>query len=130
LLTGKRPFEGKTAVEICIQHVTMPPAPPSTVASIAPDLDDIIMKCLAKKPTDRWASAAALADVLNAIVPCGRPGHTTGSVAGDWDHVAAKRWWSEFQMPEDAAAAKSEESTMTITVDLAQRATTHDVRSP
>ncbi|HUS32430.1 MAG TPA: serine/threonine-protein kinase, partial [Kofleriaceae bacterium] len=64
LLTGRRVFEGKTAVEICIQHVTAQPKRPSEVAStlIQPELETILMKCLEKKPADRYASATEMAE--------------------------------------------------------------------
>jgi hypothetical protein len=110
LLTGKRVFEGKTAVDICIQHVTAIPKRPSEVSSIPipSELEDILMKCLAKKPADRYASALELAEALSALPP-----------SKDWNDAFAKRWWKEFSASEDGGASSS--STMTITVDLGER---------
>src|SRR5205823_13279930 len=53
LLTGRRVFEGKTAVELCIQHVSATPVPPSQVAAngascVSGELDAIVLRCLAK----------------------------------------------------------------------------------
>ena len=112
LLTGKRVFEGKTALEICVQHVTSPPVPPSSVASvfIQPELEAILMKCLQKKPTDRFASAAEMAEALRAL-----------PTTKDWDLPDARLWWREFKAREQADLAASSLSTLTITVDLAKR---------
>ncbi|MGE5184487.1 MAG: serine/threonine-protein kinase, partial [Acidobacteriota bacterium] len=55
LVTGKRVFEGETSVDVCVQHVTQTPVPPSQVASAAipAELEQLILRCLAKKPADR-----------------------------------------------------------------------------
>jgi serine/threonine-protein kinase len=112
LLTGKRLFEGKTAVDICIQHVTAKPKPPSEIATlyIQPELEAILMKCLQKKPADRFASAHEMAEALRALPE-----------AKDWDLPDAKLWWREFKAREQADLAASSLSTLTITVDLAKR---------
>jgi tRNA A-37 threonylcarbamoyl transferase component Bud32 len=112
LVTGRRVFDGKTDVDLCIQHVTKKPRPPSEVAAvhIAPELEAIIMRCLEKKPADRYASAEALGDALAAVPP-----------SKDWDHAEAVRWWRDFRVADDAAAAASQTPTMTITVDLGAR---------
>ena len=53
LLTGRRVFDGKTAVDVCIQHVTDAPKPPSSISAvhIPPELEAILMKCLQKNPS-------------------------------------------------------------------------------
>jgi len=113
LVTGRRVFEGKTAVDLCIQHVTAKPKPPSEVASIhiAPELEAIIMRCLEKKPTDRFASADELALALAAVPP-----------EKDWDRAEATRWWRDFRDRQTEAVVASTTPTMTITVDLGARA--------
>ncbi len=111
LLTGRRVFDGKSAVEICIQHVTGTPAPLSQhVADIAPELELAIMTCLAKRPADRPASANELASLLRAVPPT--PG---------WDVPAAKLWWTQRRDAEADATAASSSPTITMTVDLGQR---------
>src|SRR5690606_9007434 len=63
LLTGRSVVEGKTAVELCNQHVTAAPRRPTEVAKIhvPTELEDLILRCLAKDPAARFASAPALA---------------------------------------------------------------------
>lgn len=83
LLAGSFVFEGNNAIEICAQHLSAVPKPPSVVASCALDgeLERIIMQCLEKKRDDRPASGAELAERLAAL-PIER-----------WTQQAAAQWW-------------------------------------
>ncbi|HEX3476123.1 MAG TPA: serine/threonine-protein kinase [Kofleriaceae bacterium] len=112
LITGRPVFEGKTPEDVCIQHVTQPPRPPSALGiAIAPALEAVLMKCLAKQPAQRHPSAAALAEALEALPP-----------ADDWGKADAVLWWDQFRTSQAAGSATSAESTVTITVDLGSRA--------
>jgi serine/threonine-protein kinase len=54
LLTGRTPFEGKSLVEVCANHMHAEPKPPSSFASGVPrDLDALVLRCLDKKPERR-----------------------------------------------------------------------------
>lgn len=65
-LVGHRPFTGSSQVEIAIAHVNQPVPPlPSTVD---PELAELVMRMLAKKPEQRPASAASLARALDALL--------------------------------------------------------------
>jgi serine/threonine-protein kinase len=67
LLTGDHVFGGVTLVEICSQHIHQAPVPPSHRRPEVPAaLDAVVLACLAKKPDDRPADAAALAALLRA----------------------------------------------------------------
>jgi serine/threonine-protein kinase len=109
LLTGKRLFTGKTAMDICIQHVTKAPTPPSQVAAIDPALEAIIMRCLAKNPAARPASAAELRRDLLAVD------------MKDWSDADARGWWQRYRETSQALASATETPTTTMTVDLAAR---------
>ncbi len=65
MATGKLPFTGDNPVAIAMQHVNEPPVPPSVVApGTPPDLERIILRALAKRPDQRYPTAAAfLADI-------------------------------------------------------------------
>ena len=109
LLAGKRVFEGKTAIDVCIQHVSATPVPPSKVVTtpIPEALEQLVLQCLAKSPDGRPESAAALARLLRAL-----------PVGTSWSETDALTWWSEFR---SGVHPVSTEPTLTITVDLAQR---------
>ncbi len=65
LLTGRRPFEGDQIAAIAIAHVEKPPPAPSQfVDGIDPQLEQVVMRCLAKDPNDRFADGQELARAL------------------------------------------------------------------
>ena len=69
LLTGKRPFVGATALAVLNKHIHEPPVPPMKhKADIPKPLNDIVLKMMAKKPADRYQSAGAAADDLEAYL--------------------------------------------------------------
>jgi eukaryotic-like serine/threonine-protein kinase len=58
LLTGVVPFSGETPVEIAMKHLSRIPEPPSSKrAEIPRDLDLVVMRALAKDPSERYQSA-------------------------------------------------------------------------
>lgn len=61
LLTGEKPFSGDSMIEVLKKVVEEPPKAPQ---GIERDLGVIVMKCLEKAPSARYATAAALADDL------------------------------------------------------------------
>ena len=69
LLVGRPPFTADSPVAIAYQHVTEAPQPPSTFDPTLPsEVDAIVLTALAKKPSDRYASAAEMrADVERAL---------------------------------------------------------------
>ncbi len=83
LLTGQTPFTGKNVLELLAAHRNSDVIPPSRLApAIHADLDRIILKCLAKEPSNRFQDAASLMDALD-----------TCSVAQHWGAEQAANWW-------------------------------------
>jgi serine/threonine-protein kinase len=83
MLTGRPPFEGKSPTELMISHARDPVVPPSQHKSDLPhDLEAVVMRCLAKKPDERFRDARALADALAAC-----------ACAADWNDEKAEAWW-------------------------------------
>ena len=67
-LTGQAPFDGKTSLSILRQVVEARPLPPRSInPSIPAPLEAIILRCLRKDPTERYASAAELAARLRTL---------------------------------------------------------------
>jgi serine/threonine protein kinase len=55
LITGKPPFEGKTAPELMSKHLTEPVIPPDTIVKRVPKaLSAILLRMLAKDPEERY----------------------------------------------------------------------------
>ena len=94
LLTGKLVFEAETPIQMIARHLHDVPVPPSRRSElpVPAALDQLILACLAKKPEERPASAAALARALAAI-----------DAGGQWDEELALRWW-EVNRPASAPA--------------------------
>ena len=68
MVTGQPPFVGATPQAVLSAHVTEPPVPVTQRrGTIAPPLAQLIMRCLAKKPADRWQSAEELLPQLEAL---------------------------------------------------------------
>jgi serine/threonine-protein kinase len=64
-VTGKRPFQADAEYVILSAHVNQAPVPPSELNSaIPPELDQTILKAMAKQPSDRFQTAAAFREAL------------------------------------------------------------------
>jgi serine/threonine-protein kinase len=85
LLTGSLVFKGSTTMETLVMHVDRVPEPPSqrTELPIPPQLDAIVLACLAKRPEARPQTAEELATRL-ASVPLAR----------EWNTQRAREWWN------------------------------------
>ncbi len=83
LLTGKPPFEGDKPLKVMFAHAHNKLAPPSSRGIDVPDdLERVILRCLEKRPADRFQSAAALAAALSACRD-----------ADGWTRAEAAAWW-------------------------------------
>jgi len=96
LLCGKPVFSGKTVVEICAHHLFTEPEPPARrePGLHAPELEAVILRCLAKQPGARFSDAAAFE---TALAGC--------AGAGDWTPQSARRWWSSHRPAIEARRA-------------------------
>ncbi len=69
LLTLRPPFQGQTAAELVAQIGTKEPSAPRQFDTRIPrDLETIVLKALAKQPSDRYASAMDFAEDLERFV--------------------------------------------------------------
>jgi serine/threonine-protein kinase len=68
LLTGTVPFNGETPVEIAMKHLSQTPEPPSAHrADIPEDLDYVVLRALAKDPSERYGSAEEMSADLDRV---------------------------------------------------------------
>lgn len=82
LLTGRPPFEGNKALKIVIAHAHDPVTPPSQlVPGIPTDLEAVLLRCLEKKPEDRFASVS---DMEEALSQCEQSSAWTSQMACQW----------------------------------------------
>jgi eukaryotic-like serine/threonine-protein kinase len=75
MLTGHVPFRADTPIATMYRHVNEDAPPPSTIAPVQPELEDVVMRCLEKDPKRRFASAAELEAALLAV-PLAQGGDT------------------------------------------------------
>lgn len=110
LLAGQPPFSGKNVLELLAAHVNaVPPVPSSLNARIPVDVEEIILKCMAKDPAHRFQDVDELRVALENC-----------SVAGQWEAGRAADWWRSID--KEAAVNVSQNPMMDITI-MEQKAT-------
>ena len=93
LLTGQAPFVRDTPMQMLLAHAYEEPKPPTDLRPDLPrDLEEVILRCLKKKPEERFADADTLEKALAACVD-----------AGEWTEEAAAAWWREARFEEAPA---------------------------
>jgi serine/threonine-protein kinase len=87
LLTGTLVFEGATPIETIAMHIhTQPDLPSSrTTRPIPPDLEALVIACLAKDPGARPQSADELARRLATL-----------KLEREWTPDRAREWWESL----------------------------------
>ena len=85
LLTGEMVFHASSVLQMALKHSEEAPRAPSTVLpgnGVTPELDALILQCLAKNPEDRPADAIAF---LTRLLPIAH--------AMPWSPEVARAWW-------------------------------------
>jgi serine/threonine protein kinase len=68
MATGEQPFAGETMTSVSYKVVHTDPIPPSKLNPAVPSgLEAVILKCLAKNPTERYQTGDDLAQALTAL---------------------------------------------------------------
>ena len=83
MLTGKPPFSGKNALDVLFAHRQS--QVPSLGEQVPTELQQVIQRCLAKRPEERFADADQLDQALRAC-----------ELASPWLVEDARRWWQEI----------------------------------
>lgn len=97
LLTGQPPFTGKNGFEILrAHHARAIVAPSQLQPSIPADVEEVLLRCLAKTPDQRYQTAEALEDAL-ASCEC----------ADTWTDRQAAEWWSRYEPQQDTGGVST-----------------------
>ena len=84
LVTGQPPFVRDTPMRVLMAHMYEAPRPPSTLRPDLPeDLDALIVRCIAKDPSARYADVSELD---RALAGC--------KASAEWSEVDAQAWWA------------------------------------
>src|SRR5512145_2376807 len=68
MATGQKAFQAESKASLIAKILTAQPPPIETIQPVSPpELDRVVQRCLAKKPEERWQSAAALTSQLQEI---------------------------------------------------------------
>jgi serine/threonine-protein kinase len=90
MVTGTRPFDGASLGAVCAQILNAEPAPASRHNPAVPKaLDQIIARCLAKNPKDRFPSCE---DLARALYPLARARADAPAPAPKMRKLS---WWSK-----------------------------------
>jgi len=95
LLVGRPPFDNQNPMRVMVAHAHDEVIPPSRFRPDVPtDLEQVVLRSLAKDPEQRYQTAAALGRALDQC-----------SSAGEWSREQAAVWWEQIEKPADAVAA-------------------------
>ncbi|MCC7539975.1 MAG: serine/threonine protein kinase [Deltaproteobacteria bacterium] len=110
MLTGSHVFGGRTVMEICAAHLNATPAPmrERLGRDVAPDLEALLRRGLAKTPDERPPSAAAFREALLAcdVAP--------------WTPQDARDWWlAAAREPRPSAPSPPQDPAYAPTISVA-----------
>jgi serine/threonine-protein kinase len=73
LLVGKIPFEGDNSTAIALLHVTKaPPIPSSINPAVTTEMDEVLLRGLAKSPASRYSSCTEFVHALEGAIQTGQ----------------------------------------------------------
>ena len=67
MTTGRRPFTGDSRLAVMTRILNTDPEPPSEMVALPQDLDEVILRCLRKNPSERYQSSTDLKVVLQDL---------------------------------------------------------------
>jgi len=105
MFTGRVPFEADTYMGVLTKHLYVAPTPPSVVLGKPADLgalEQVILRCLEKKPEKRYPSMAALATELKRVASFGDGGELTIQPAEPAEPRVLHRLADELELPSTA----------------------------
>ena len=101
LVTGRPPFTADKTIKIIIAHANEPVVAPSKHRPDVPaDLERVILRCLEKRPEDRFQDVDQVAQALSEC-----------EAAGRWSPDHSAQWWESRTVNGDVAPQTSESLT-------------------
>jgi predicted ATPase/DNA-binding CsgD family transcriptional regulator/Tfp pilus assembly protein PilF len=98
-LCGERPFEGSIS-ELIAQHVSMPPPPlHERIPTIPPEVEQVVLRALAKDPKARFASVADFSATLEQASKGHDSGQTPPLLSSGYSTVVGLRQSSLLDLP-------------------------------
>ncbi len=87
LLTGEPPFVGETMLDVLKHQIQSIPEPPSKRLGqpVSQEFEQLLLRCLAKAPADRPATAYDIITELDRI-----------PTANSWTEADARYWWRRY----------------------------------
>ena len=84
VLTGRIPFDGESAMDILVKHMTVdPPSASSLVPELSAEIDSVVKRMMAKEPEHRPATLGESVDALGlavGIIPNSSPNLNRGAI--------------------------------------------------
>ena len=112
LLTGQPPFTGTSVLELLNAHRYKEVTPPSQLNPTIPlDLEQSILKCMAKNPANRFQDAANLMLAFSK-----------SSVAGKWGPEQATEWWRSAERTSNSVPTVLAKPAIEATIDYSSHA--------
>jgi len=88
VITGRPPFASKVLYDVLAAQVRAPvPAPSTLRPDIPKDIETVVLRCLAKNPSDRFQSVDELDQALAAC-----------DVGESWTAADATQWWASRRL--------------------------------
>lgn len=114
-LTGDPPFPSESIMESLAAHALQEPTPLSNINSNVPqDLELVILRCLNKKPDERFESTNALAQALRR---CACNELWTEDLAADWWHAKESSERRSLTKPTEQVPTDQLDETIAQTLD-------------
>jgi len=93
MATGKAPFAYENPLKVMIAHASEDPEPPRYVnADVPPELEEIILRSMEKRPEDRFQTVAELREALDQV-----------PTTTEWNSRLAADWWQNNGCPQRKA---------------------------
>src|SRR5262249_41435531 len=101
MVSGRPPFERTNPLEVIVAHARDEVVPPSRQRPDVPaDLERVVLRCLAKRPEDRFQDAESLEQALSE-----------GDAADQWAQAGAACGWRELDQATKATREASAAAT-------------------